>query len=65
MQCEKCLKKLRLGAEIPCKCGKFYCPLHRCPQYHDCKFDYQKEHREKLKTKLVKCEASCLEVEIK
>ena len=35
---KKCKKKLSaVDLCIVCKCGKSFCPLHRCPEKHNCK----------------------------
>ena len=35
---KKCKKKLTaVDLCITCKCGKHFCPLHRCPEKHNCK----------------------------
>ena len=32
-----------------CKCGNYYCNLHRCSNEHNCTFDYLLENKEKIK----------------
>jgi len=45
---DTCNRKLPCAAQYPCKCGNMYCKYHRFITDHDCTFDYQKEHTQKL-----------------
>jgi predicted nucleic acid binding AN1-type Zn finger protein len=46
--CIICNKKLGL-LSFTCKCGdKQYCSQHRMPEFHNCSFDFKKEHRDRL-----------------
>ena len=44
--CQNCKRKTLL--KITCKCELTVCFDCRYPELHDCKFDYQKEAKEKL-----------------
>eukprot|EP00954_Amorphochlora_amoebiformis_P016768 1314703-Amorphochlora_amoeboformis.AAC.2 len=47
-RCFQCNKKVGiLGFE--CKCMFVFCDKHRFPDAHNCKFDYKRHHRNKLK----------------
>ena len=38
---EGCRKKLTLvDLTILCKCGKYFCKMHRLPENHDCSFNF-------------------------
>ena len=44
-----CDRKLDLIARtIVCSCKGSYCNLHRAPEAHQCKFDYQAAAKERL-----------------
>lgn len=50
-----CNKRLTLvESDIKCKCNKIFCLKHRYSLYHNCDFDYKKEHKEQLGKKLEK-----------
>ena len=38
--CFMCNKRLKLMSTFDCRCGQLFCPEHRTPEYHNCKFDY-------------------------
>jgi len=42
-----CKIKLNLSA-FACRCSSYYCSKHRLPESHDCKHDFQKEHKDFL-----------------
>jgi len=44
---EDCNKKLGL-IKIKCKCGNYYCPIHRHSTIHNCKYDYIDEAKNRL-----------------
>ena len=48
LSCGICNKKLPIFA-IKCKCNKNYCSIHRYPNEHDCKYDYQSEFKNQLR----------------
>lgn len=56
-----CKKKLKLTDEIPCRCGSFFCQIHRFSTKHDCSFDYKKEQQEHIKRTNPKIEIDKLE----
>lgn len=31
-----------------CKCGSAYCPKHRLPSDHECKYDFKSEGRKRI-----------------
>lgn len=47
-RCSKCGKRLALTEQYQCKCGLKYCSRHRYAEEHACKFDYQKENKQRL-----------------
>lgn len=49
-RCAICKKKLTL-LDFSCRCGKFYCSLHRLPEQHNCDVDYEKIGKEILDKK--------------
>ena len=50
-----CKKKLSLvDMSIKCKCGNIYCNSHRYSSNHDCQFNYKKDFKNILETKLDK-----------
>lgn len=54
-KCNNCKSKLTLiERELTCKCNKKFCTKCRLPETHKCKYDYEKEGREQLKSKLIK-----------
>ena len=51
-KCSYCKKKLNIVI-FSCKCDlKKLCPKCRLPEKHNCKYDFQKEAREKLNKNL-------------
>ena len=46
-RCFTCRKKLGLTG-FQCKCGNYYCAMHRYSDKHDCDYDYKKAGRENL-----------------
>ena len=49
MKCQVCNKKINLGMEFTCRCGKLLCSQHRLPETHECSFDYKMFGKEVLK----------------
>ncbi|CAG5098276.1 Oidioi.mRNA.OKI2018_I69.XSR.g15519.t1.cds [Oikopleura dioica] len=47
-RCAKCGKRLALHEQYQCKCGLQYCSKHRYAEEHACKFDYEKENKQRL-----------------
>ena len=48
-RCQAPACKVKLGiTSFACRCSLYYCPTHRLPESHECKHDFQKEHRELL-----------------
>ena len=47
IKCAFCKKKALIL--ISCRCKKDFCAKHKDPEIHNCKFDYKKQGREKLK----------------
>ena len=45
--CNVCEKKLKTILPMPCKCNNFFCYLHK--HDHNCKYDYLKRNKERLK----------------
>ena len=39
-QYKDCIKKIKITT-IPCKCKKYYCKMHKYPEYHECIYDYK------------------------
>lgn len=35
-KCFLCKKKLNIMSQMKCKCGKFYCSIHRHLEIHNC-----------------------------
>ena len=58
IRCADCNKKLRLGMQITCRCGKVFCIQHSLSVEHKCSYDYKKEHQEWLTKTMpvVECE---------
>ena len=48
-KCQVCKKKINLGMEFTCRCGKLVCGQHRLPETHECSFDYKMFGKEVLK----------------
>lgn len=48
-RCKKCGKRLGLAEQYKCRCGEQYCTRHRYAEEHDCTYDYQKDHKTKLR----------------
>jgi hypothetical protein len=47
---ESCRKKLRMvDRDFSCRCGKFFCKLHKFFESHGCTFDYKSDYAKKLK----------------
>jgi len=46
-RCGVCRKKLGLTA-FQCRCGLYFCGLHRYSDKHDCQFDYKENGRQEL-----------------
>ena len=46
-KCTVCKKKLPL-IPFDCKCGGFFCGLHRAPDTHECKFNFHDEYKKQL-----------------
>ena len=51
--CSLCNKKLGL-IPFKCKCNDVFCDKHRYSFLHNCKFDFRKENKDKLKNSLQK-----------
>jgi hypothetical protein len=47
-QCFFCKKKIKFIEQIECKCGEYFCNVHRHFQSHNCSFNYKEESKEKL-----------------
>ena len=50
-KCAVCKKKLNLTA-FECRCKKYFCPLHRYPEQHQCIVDYKNLEKQILKQNL-------------
>jgi hypothetical protein len=50
IRCRECNKKLALAQQFECKCGSMFCSIHRYADCHNCSFDYQRTHQEKLES---------------
>jgi hypothetical protein len=50
IRCHECSKKLSLVQQFECKCGQMFCTAHRFSDCHNCTFDYQKIHQQKLES---------------
>jgi len=48
-RCKKCGKRLGLAEQYKCRCGEQYCTRHRYAEEHGCTYDYQKDHKSKLR----------------
>lgn len=59
-KCDCCNKKLGIVA-FPCKCGGYYCPLHRYDTEHNCTYDYKLDFSKISSTVLVKVGGKKLE----
>jgi hypothetical protein len=44
----KCNKKLKLLNTFECKCGLFFCNVHRYASEHACAFDYKTVNKERI-----------------
>lgn len=60
-RCACCNVKLPITA-FPCRCGGFYCGVHRGDVDHKCTFDYRAENMKGLSTSLVKVVGTKVEV---
>ena len=60
-RCACCQSKLPLTA-FPCRCGGYYCSLHRADVEHTCRYDYRAESTKLLSTNLVKVVGPKLEI---
>ena len=49
LKCELCNKKLKSLVNYPCKCGKYYCQIHKISKIHNCQYDYIGENKKLLK----------------
>lgn len=49
--CKKCCKKVGLTG-FTCRCGGLFCGMHRYAEEHSCNYDYKKEGKQELTTKL-------------
>lgn len=47
-KCPICSKKIGILG-IECRCGLTFCPLHRYPEQHECKFDFKEYDKKVLK----------------
>jgi len=47
IRCGVCRKKLGLTA-FKCRCGLYFCGIHRYSDKHDCQFDYKESGRQEL-----------------
>jgi hypothetical protein len=56
-RCFMCKKKLGLTG-LQCKCGHYYCALHRYSDKHNCEYDYKKEAQNNLSEKNPKVSAT-------
>lgn len=48
-RCGVCRKKLRLAQQFECQCQDTFCGEHRYADAHECKFDYVKQHQDRLR----------------
>lgn len=48
-KCFKCGRKLRLASNFFCRCGHFFCLVHRFFDQHGCQFDIKDISMKKLK----------------
>ena len=46
-KCKLCKKKIKSVLPNSCKCGNYYCGIHKSE--HNCEYDYMKDNQEKLK----------------
>ena len=51
---ENCNRKLKL-IDLPCKCKKIYCKIHKFPEHHNCVYDYKEDNNKENKIKIMKC----------
>ena len=42
-----CKKKLGI-IKMSCKCGKFFCIIHRLPENHNCTYDFETEGKKRI-----------------
>lgn len=47
-KCFSCNKKLGIVLAFKCKCGNFFCSIHRYFNKHECTYDWKKAEREIL-----------------
>ncbi|KAI3918382.1 hypothetical protein MKX01_041702 [Papaver californicum] len=40
-RCSNCNKRVKLVGGYDCRCGNFYCSMHRYPETHACTYDYK------------------------
>lgn len=50
--CVLCKKKVGLTG-FTCRCGGYFCGLHRYPEEHQCNFDFRSTHRSLLEKNLL------------
>ena len=60
-RCQCCSKKLGLTA-FPCRCGSYYCPVHRSDVDHKCTYDYKKDYLQGVSTTMEKIVAKKVDV---
>ncbi len=52
----QCNRKLKLSDDFPCKCGQFFCPVHKFRTQHNCMYNYKEEQQKKLEKQNPKVE---------
>ena len=51
IKCKICNRKLKSIIPQSCKCGGYYCYIHKENILHNCTYNYLLENQEKLKRK--------------
>jgi len=63
-QHNECKKKLSLvDLTCVCKCNKYFCPLHRMCEKHQCEYNFEEEKKRLYQSRIdnMKCVASKME----
>lgn len=46
---DNCNKKIKISG-LKCRCGNFYCTIHRLPEMHNCDFIDNEQDKKRQKT---------------
>lgn len=57
---EGCNKKIKIY-DLPCKCKKIFCKIHKYPENHNCEYDYKESFKKQKLIDDMKCVSNKLE----